>query len=173
MSPILLSDASPGLGGMSTRVSLFLEASERGTSVFQSSLGDVLSAIAPSLDCDIEVVDCDGELHRVHSRSWYEEDAVVWLQRACPSGAPSRRKVEKGLESDARGLVVIRDSEGRAIGRASLQVGRRGRWEGRVVDRGLLVDRYLGGHSRRRPHGEYHGPTAALMSGLFFGAGWH
>lgn len=89
--PILLDAGRDATGAtVSTRVRLklerpMLEKVLRFDSAFSHSetpvtFPELIGALCPMLDVDI-FVDADGQVAKIHSRNWFEEDRVAWLRR--------------------------------------------------------------------------------------------
>lgn len=135
--PLLLEGNPNELGGMSTCVSIFLSRSRMERSVYSpENLGKFIAQLAPCLDCDIWLKIGQEDEQRIHSGDWQNEDQKSWL--ACLEQSLSG--AENNGDQSIRGLTLVMDNAGRAIGRAALRVRTKSPWAASVAEGGLYVE---------------------------------
>lgn len=90
--PILLNAGSAAGPTVSTRISLrldrvmldqvlrFTRGLDQGEPV---TFAELIGILCPILDVDI-FVEADGKASRIHSRNWFDEDRIAWLNRIAP-----------------------------------------------------------------------------------------
>jgi hypothetical protein len=116
--PLLLDDRPSGIGSLtSTRVRLRL-SNEKYTQLHSLHLGfyntpsirietsELIGMLCPMLDVDV-FLESNGELSKVHSREWFNEDRAEWLTRITAAKSRNDENLNSAIEEFKNHLRFI------------------------------------------------------------------